>query len=88
MELPVIFRETNSEAIRTMLFVKNAKQARKDLISETINQNKRFKTDLEMIFDEFDKDFKEPEDKKSITEKRMEIQQKMEDIEKLLKELE
>ena len=88
LELPVIFRETNSEAIRTMLFVKNAKQARKDLISETINQNKKFKTDLEMIFDEFDKDFKEPEDKKSITEKRMEIQQKMKDIENLLKELE
>lgn len=88
IELPVIYRETNSEAIRTMLFVKRAKHADKDLISQTIDQNKRFKTDFEMIFDEFNNDIDEFEKQKELTKKRREIQEKMKEIENLLKELE
>lgn len=87
-EVPIVFKETNSEAIRTMLFVKNKKQTKKDLLSETINQNKKITTDVEMLFDDINKDLDTEENQKDAVEKRIEIEEKLNEIENILKEVE
>lgn len=87
-EAPVYFRETNTEAIRTLIFINNAKDKEKDRITRSIEQGKSIKTDYETGFEELAPEKSDIDQQKEALRKREEIQNKMEEIEKLLEDLE
>lgn len=86
-EAPVYFRETNTEAIRTLIFMGNAKDKEKDRITRSIEQGKPIKTDFETGFEELAPDESDIDQQKEALRKKEEIQNKMEEIEKLLEDL-
>jgi hypothetical protein len=89
-EAPVIFKETNTEAIRTLIFIeKNKKEESEDgLISDIesgtniLNKIDNSISDLELEEETFD--YKE--EKEELIKQREKIQEKMDEIEKLLEE--
>lgn len=85
---PVYFKETSTEAIRTLIFTDNAKDKAKDRISRNIEQGKTIKTDFEVGFEELAPDKSDIDQEKEALRKKEEIQEKMEEIEKLLEGLE
>jgi len=87
-EAPVYFRETNTEAIRTLIFIDNAKEKGKDRITRSIEQGKAIKTDFETGFEDLAPDKSDIDQQKEALRKKEEIQNKMEEIEKLLEDLE
>ncbi|NLL12478.1 MAG: hypothetical protein GX267_03640 [Fibrobacter sp.] len=87
-EAPVCFRETNTEAIRTLIFIDNAKDKEKDRITRSIEQGKSIKTDFETGFEDLAPEKSDIDQQKEALRKREEIQNKMEEIEKLLEDLE
>lgn len=87
-EAPLFFRETNTEAIRTLLFVEQEKEQKKDLITKTIEQGKKLKTDFEITFEDLSHDLIKDQDDRESIQKREEIQKRMEEIEQLLEALE
>jgi hypothetical protein len=86
-EAPVYFRETNTEAIRTLIFMGKAKDKEKDRITRSIEQGKPIKTDFETGFEELAPDESDIDQQKEALRKKEEIQNKMEEIEKLLEDL-
>lgn len=87
-EAPVIFRETNTEAIRTLNFMDKEKEKAKDLITRNIEQRRTIKTDFEMSFEELAPGEDDDDMEKENLRKKEEIQKKMEEIEKMLEDLE
>lgn len=87
-EAPLYFRETNTEAIRTLIFIDNAKDKEKDRITRSIEQGKAIKTDFETGFEELAPEKSDIDKQKEALRKREEIQNKMEEIEELLEDLE
>lgn len=88
-EMPIIYRETNTEVIRTLVFVEKQKEKKKDLVARNIEQGKRLKTDFEMSIDSIgNAGISEEENEKEAVQKREDVQQKMDEIETLLEELE
>ena len=90
IEAPLVFKETNTEAIRTLVFMEQVKGKKKDLVTNDIESGKSLKTDYESTFDDLqtDKSSMVDMDEKTAAKKRVEIQKKMDDIEKLLEDLE
>lgn len=86
-EAPLYFRETNTEAIRTLIFIDNAKDKEKDRITRSIEQGKSIKTDFETGFEELAPEKSDIDKQKEALRKKEEIQKKMEEIEKLLEDL-
>jgi hypothetical protein len=86
--IPLIYRETNTEAIRTLVFLEQQKERKKDIVAKNIEEGKKLKTDFEMSLEQIDKSSNDnPEDEKSLMKRREEIQLKMDEIETLLEEL-
>jgi hypothetical protein len=88
LEVPIILKETNTEAIRSLIFLEQIEAIEKDRITRSIDQNKKIKTDFETGFDDLQIDESSESQEKEYLRKREEIQQKMEEIEKLLEDLE
>jgi hypothetical protein len=88
IELPLLFRETNTEALRTLVFVEWEKEKAKDSISLRIEQGKGIESGLAKEFKALDinADIPDAEQAKEELRKRQEIQEKMDEIETLLQE--
>jgi hypothetical protein len=88
IETPIVFKETNSEAIRTMIFVEHNKNAVKDSTGLTIDEKKKLASDsLHITIDGLDLEQTTNESEKEILKRREDIQKKMEEIEQLLEDI-
>ncbi len=88
LEIPILFKETNAEAIRTLIFVENAESDRPDSISMSINDGVRLEPEKELRIEGVDINITDEESEKEVLRRREEIQAKMEEIERLLEEIE
>jgi hypothetical protein len=86
-EMPLLFRETNTEAIRTMIFIEQNSTKQPDAIDASIRSGKNLETGLNPEIQKLDLDSTETESEKEVLKRREEIQQKMDQIERLLEEL-
>jgi len=90
LEVPIMFKETNTEAIRTLIFIEKNKseesedESINDIESEIniLNQIDNTISDLDIGEETFD--YKS--EKEALIEQRKQIQEKMDEIEKLLEE--
>jgi len=87
-EAPLYFKETNTEAIRTLIFIDNAKDKEKDRVTRSIEQGKSIKTDFETGFEDLAPEKSDIDQQKEALRKKEEIQNKIEEIENLLEDLE
>jgi hypothetical protein len=93
VEAPLWFRETNTEAIRTLVFMdqKDGKKKAANIPERADKKTGGDMDDLDIILDGVDpgtETFDYTKEKEDLSKKRVEIQDKMNDIEKFLKELE
>ena len=88
IDIPVLFKETNTEAIRTLVFMDREKGEKRDTIQQNIELGKRVESGLDKELKALDlkTDTPDAEQEKEALRKREEIQLKMEEIEKLLEE--
>lgn len=88
MEFPLLFRETNTEAIRTLVFMNREKEKKKDHVEQNIEQGRRVESGLDRQFKTLEMKSGIPDSSQEAEElkKREEIQKKMNDIEKMLEE--
>lgn len=84
IEIPIVYKETNTEAIRTMIFIENRKSNHLDIISKSINAQKKMKTDFEINFGNLDNDISQETDEQESIKRREEIKAKMDEIEHIL----
>lgn len=94
-EVPILFKETNSEAIRTMLFVEQRRKIGHDVIAAEKTAPKKAQKatettldSLPIVIDGVDLDIIKTESDAEVRKRREEIQQKMDEIERLLEDLE
>lgn len=87
VEIPLIYKETNTEAIRTMMFIENQKIKHLDIISKSINEQKKMKTDFEINFGDLENDISQETDEQESLKRREEIKAKMDEIEHILETL-
>ncbi|MBN1309452.1 MAG: hypothetical protein JXA18_16150 [Chitinispirillaceae bacterium] len=88
LEIPLIFRETNTEAIRTMVFIEQHKMKQPDAIDVSIKEGTELNAKLNLDIQKLDLDFDDRDSEKEVLKRREEIQQKMDEIEQLLEDLE
>lgn len=86
MDIPLLFRETNTETIRTLVFMERTKDRKKDTISEAIEQGKRFDVNIDKELNSLELNSFAPAQEKDELRKREDIQKKLDDLEKLLDE--
>lgn len=88
MDIPLLFRETNTEAIRTLVFMEREKEQKKDNMAKNIEQGKRADNsiDNELKMLDMKSDVPDADEEKEALQKREAIQQKLDDLEKLLDE--
>jgi len=87
-EMPIVFKETNSEAIRTMLYVERKKRIAGDSVSADTAAERAKIDSLKISVEGLDLETPGVESESEMMKKREEIQQKMDEIEKLLEDLE
>ncbi|MBN2035536.1 MAG: hypothetical protein JW768_02220 [Chitinispirillaceae bacterium] len=89
-EIPLLYKETNTEAIRTLVFLEREKAEKKDKITSSFEQGKRVESGLDKAFKSLhiESEFPDSEQEKAELQKRKEIEKKMEEIEQLLEEIE
>jgi len=87
-EAPLLYRETGSEAIRSMIFVEKNKVEKPDTIDASINKGKQLTTKNKLSIEGLDIELEDGESEKEMLKRREEIQKKMEEIELLLEDLE
>ena len=87
IQIPLVYKETNTEAIRTMIFIENQKIQQQDIISKSINEQKKMRTDFEVNFEDFDKEISREADEQESLKRREEIKAKMDEIEHILESL-
>jgi hypothetical protein len=87
--IPLLFKETNTEAIRTLVFMEREKVEKKNTITTSFEQGKRVESGLDKEFKslQLKSDLPGAEQEKEEMKKRQEIQQKMDEIEKMLEEI-
>jgi hypothetical protein len=87
--IPILFKETNTEAIRTLVFMEREKVEKKNTITTNFEQGKQVESGLDKEFKslQLKSDLPGTEQEKEEMKKRQEIQQKMDEIEKLLEEI-
>ncbi len=88
LEAPLMFKETNTEAIRTMIFIEQHRVKQPDAIDVSIRAGTQLETKLNLDLQKLDLDIADSESEKEVLKRREEIQQKMEEIERLLEDLE
>jgi hypothetical protein len=89
MEIPLLFSETNSEAIRTMIFVEHKKHKHKsDSVARNMEQGRHVENKLEkdLRLLNLKSEISDHDQEISTTQKKEDIQRKMDEIEKLLDE--
>lgn len=86
-EIPLLYRETNTEAIRTMIFIEKEKEEKVDAFAASIENGTQLETNLDVKIDGLDLEEFDSESEKEMLKRREEIQKKMEEIELLLEEL-
>jgi hypothetical protein len=86
-EIPLLYKETNTEAIRTMIFVEKEKEEKMDAVAASIQQGTKLETNLEVNIEGLDLDEFSSESEKEVLQRREEIQKKMEELERLLEDL-
>jgi hypothetical protein len=85
---PLLFKETNSEAIRSMIFLEKSKQQQPNAIDASINKGTTLESTSGFDIKKLDLPDEEEESEKEVMQRRKEIQQKMEEIEQMLEDLE
>lgn len=85
--LPVTYKETNTEAIRTMIFTEKQKVQQQDIISKSIDQQKKMRTDFEINFEDLDSKSSENISEQEAIKRREEIKKKMDELEHILETL-
>jgi len=91
IEAPLWFRETNAEAIRTLVFMEQKEKKGADRFAKNIEEGRGVLGDLDVMLDGLDEGgetFDYAKEKEELAKRRMEIQNKMNDIEKILLDLE
>lgn len=88
LEFPLMYRETNAEAIRTMLFVEQHQPEKTDEIEASIRHGSPLESGLQLDLPGLDGDSTALESEQEVLRRREEIQKKMDEIEQLLKGLE
>jgi len=87
IEVPIVFKETNSEAIRTMLFVETRKKTRNDVRAPD-STAVAADDSLNISIDGMNLDIIKTESEAEVLKRREEIREKMDEIELLLEDLE
>lgn len=87
VEVPLVYKETNTEAIRSMLFIEKEKRRQVDDIDSSLNNDIPFEQVLPLDIEGLDLDTYSKEAEQKVLKQREEIQKKMEEIEKLLEEM-
>jgi hypothetical protein len=85
--IPVTYKETNTEAIRTLIFTEKQKVQQQDIISKSIDQQKKMRTDFEINFEDLDNKSAENIDEQEAIKRREEIKKKMDELEHILETL-
>ncbi|HEX2958111.1 MAG TPA: hypothetical protein VHO70_14855 [Chitinispirillaceae bacterium] len=85
--VPITYKETDTEAIRTMVFIEKQKTQQQDIISKSIDQQKKMRTDFEINFDDLDNKSSENIDEQEAIKRREEISKKMDELEQILETL-
>jgi hypothetical protein len=91
IEAPLYYRETNTEAIRTLVFMEQKEKKGTDSYAKNIESGQNQLDGLDIMLDGIDQGtetFDYAKEKDELTKRRMEIQDKMGEIEKILIELE
>jgi hypothetical protein len=88
LDIPLFFKETNTEAIRTLVFMEREKEAKKDNLTRNIEQGNRVGNDIDKAFNSLNlkSEIPDSEAEKESLRKREDIQKKLDDLEKLLDE--
>jgi hypothetical protein len=86
MDIPLLFRETNTETIRTLVFMERTRERRKDNISKAIEQGSRFDVGFDRELNSMELNSSDTDREKDELQKREDIQKKLDDLEKLLDE--
>ncbi|MBD3422695.1 MAG: hypothetical protein GF398_21480 [Chitinivibrionales bacterium] len=88
---PIYFKETNTEAIRTLIFMEQAKSKKKDDLEESIATQKHHFEDLGLGLSGIEQEnetFDYKDEREKLVKQRREIQKKMDEIEQLLRKIE
>lgn len=89
-EAPIIFKETNTEAIRTLVFIEKSKSLEsQEEIVDNLEPSKSFLGDFEKTIIELtgeDETFDYKKEKEALIKRREEIEEKMKEIELLLED--
>jgi hypothetical protein len=88
MDIPLLFKETNTEAIRTLVLMEHEKEQKKDNITRNIEQGKQVDNNIGNDLNSLNLKSEIPDSsqEKDALQKREAIQQKLDDLEKLLDE--
>ena len=88
VDFPLLFKETNTEAIRTLVFMERKKEQKKDAFAKNIEQEKPVDNNLDKELNSLNmkSDVPDADQEKDALQKREAIQQKLDDLEKLLDE--
>lgn len=88
IEAPIVYKETNTEAIRTMIFIENNKGLKKDKDTLSLKNKPSPADSTGVLLEGLDIRDMAAEPEEDQLRRREEIQQKMEEIEKMLEEIE
>lgn len=88
LDIPLLFKETNAEAIRTLVFLERKKELKKDNVTRNIEQGQSVDKaiDKEVNSLNMNSDVPNSDQEKDALQKREAIQRKLDDLEKLLDE--
>ncbi|KMQ52235.1 hypothetical protein CHISP_0916 [Chitinispirillum alkaliphilum] len=84
MEVPLLFRESNTEAVRTLIFKERESEAEEDLVRQVVHERENLRAELERFDGESSFDFDREEE---ALRRREEIENKISEIEQLLRSL-
>jgi hypothetical protein len=87
IQLPITYKETNTEAIRTMMFIEKQKIQQQDIISKSISEQKEMRTDFEINFEDLDNKLSPDQNEQDAIKRREDIKKKMDEIEKILESI-
>ncbi|MBD3393746.1 MAG: hypothetical protein GF418_16560 [Chitinivibrionales bacterium] len=90
-EAPILFKETNTEAIRTLVFMEQKEQQETDSFAENVESGRGLLGEIDTMIsglEEGGETFDYSKEREDLAKRRKEIQKKMAEIEQILKEIE
>jgi hypothetical protein len=90
-EAPLLFKETDTEALRTLVFVERKKQQKPDAFVENVESGEGLLPELNVLLDEIgatEETFDYQREREELAKRREALRKKMSDIEKLVDEVE